>query len=105
MWITYSCYGPFYHELVQYVDDTAYQHATGGPPQRHVGYWVDDFHGEIARLESLGLRCELSGVDDRGDRREFAYHLDTSTGLWVELVDSAGREALETWTSRPYSPN
>lgn len=105
MWITYSCYGPFYHELVEYVDDTAYQHATGGPPKRHVGYWSENFHDEIDRLESLGLRCELSGVNKSGERSEFAYHLDSKTGLWIELVDVAGRDTLEAWTSRPYNPN
>ncbi|OLT18639.1 hypothetical protein BJF78_00565 [Pseudonocardia sp. CNS-139] len=103
MWITYSAPGPIHLELIEYVDDEAYRHMTGGPPQHHIGFWSDTFHADIARLESLGMPCEASGVDDAGRRTEFAYHRDPHTGMWIELVDTAGRRVLQKWTSRPVS--
>ncbi|MET7400375.1 VOC family protein [Dactylosporangium sp. NPDC005572] len=98
MRITYSLGGPHHLELIEYLDDSAYRFMTGGPPLHHVGYWADDFHAEIARLESIGFPCEASGLDENGSRAEFAYHRNPHSGLWIEIVDSAGKPRFDAWT-------
>lgn len=101
MIITYSRGGPHHIELIQYLDDTAYRHLTGGPPQHHIGFWSDDFAADIARLEELGYRRECSGVAADGGHTEFSYHLQPQSGTWIELVDSRSKASINAWTALP----
>jgi hypothetical protein len=99
MVITYSRGGPTHVELIEYLDDTAYHHLTGGPPMHHIGYWSKDFHQDIARLDALGFPSECSGIASDGGHSEFSYHRNPHSGLWIELVDDTHRHRIQAWTA------
>lgn len=94
---TYSLEGPHHIELVQQIDAAVWHDVTGGPLVHHIGFWVDDLAGEVARLEALGFRPEVSGVAADGGPGDFVYIHNHLGGLWLELVDSAMRPGVERW--------
>lgn len=98
MLITYSR-GPGHQlELIEYLDDTAYR-AMSSLPLHHLGFWTDDFLGSIDALGALGMPSEAAGAGPDGERCEFSYHLNPHSGLWIEIVDAASRDAIARWTA------
>jgi methylmalonyl-CoA/ethylmalonyl-CoA epimerase len=96
--VAYGRSGTSYVELVQptggrwtaqaYLDE----HGEGA---YHLGYWVDDLRGTIARAERAGLAVDLVMT---GDQPVFAYLDSAQTlGVHIELVDTSIRAALEQW--------
>jgi hypothetical protein len=96
MVLTYSKGTGHHLELVEYIDDHAYTFMSS--PANHVGFWVEDLEASIAALEALGMPSEAAGAGPDGERREFSYHKNPHSDVWIEIVDSAGRPGLERWT-------
>lgn len=90
--VTFGRQGPPFLELIQASGGGVWT-AEGGPRLHHVGIWTDDLAGEVARLESNGMRREAAGVGPDGRLNLFAYLIGPD-GLRVELVDGAGRQAM-----------
>jgi hypothetical protein len=101
MLVTYSIGGEHQIELVQLLDDTAWAWAKGGPWLHHLGYWVDDLRGEIARLEKCGYVLQLgNGPLDQGPQH-FAYLYHPQGGLYIELVDVSIKDGIDAMLARP----
>lgn len=95
---TYSLEGPHHIELLEQVNPAPYLNLTGGRHIHHLGYYTPDLPGESARLESLGLRRELSGVTDTGEVTRATFHINpVSPGMWIELVDQSVADVTDAW--------
>jgi hypothetical protein len=95
---TYSIEGPHHIELLEQLDPAPYLNLTGGRHIHHLGYYTPDLAGEAARLESLGLHCELSGVPVDGHVTRATFHINpVSPGMWIELVDESVKEFSYPW--------
>jgi catechol 2,3-dioxygenase-like lactoylglutathione lyase family enzyme len=88
--VCYSLQGPPYLELIQGQPGGMWS-TTGGPRADHVGYFVDDLETTRARLEASGMPVDIDGMAFGG---RFTYHRMSETGMRVELIDAARREAL-----------
>lgn len=92
--VMYSAQGPLYIELIEAAEGTFYP-LTEPTHLHHVGYWTDDFATALASAENEGWALEVSMRDDGGRPTTFAY-LSRPGDVRIELVDSVGRNALET---------
>jgi hypothetical protein len=88
--VSYSIEGPPFIELIQGADHSPWD-TSQGPRADHIGYWSDDLAAGQAHLERAGLPLVFDGADY--DRSVFKYHRSATTGLRIELLSSAGREA------------
>jgi catechol 2,3-dioxygenase-like lactoylglutathione lyase family enzyme len=88
--VAYARPGPPFFELVQGMPGTAWDTAAG-PRMDHVGYFSADLDADVARLEAAGMPLDIDG---REYGARFTYHRSLSSGLRVELIDTARRDAL-----------
>ena len=95
---TYSLDGPHYVELLQQAETAPYDILTGGRRIHHLGYLAKDLAADSERLDALGFRREMYGIDDNGaiSRATYHYH-DLFPGMWVELVDPLVWADLSAW--------
>lgn len=94
---TYSIEGPHHVELIQHLDSTAWETATGGRFVHHLGFWVDDLQQGMNSMNDLGLTAELHGLDAQGRPTSPSFHRHAGSGLWFELIDSSSRAAMARW--------
>jgi catechol 2,3-dioxygenase-like lactoylglutathione lyase family enzyme len=90
---TYSLEGPPYLELVEERSGGVWAAEALG--LQHVGFWVDDLEGTIARFDGAGMPGRVRHLPAEGKPALFSYH-DGGAGLWWELVSTAFRPRLET---------
>jgi Glyoxalase/Bleomycin resistance protein/Dioxygenase superfamily len=88
--VCYSLQGPPYVELIEGEPGSMWS-TSGGPRADHVGYFVDDLEGARAQLEAAGMPVDIDGMAFGG---RFTYHRMRHTGMRIELIDAARREAL-----------
>jgi len=93
--VAFSREGPPWFEVIEGPPDTIWA-PEQGIGLHHVGLYVDDLPGEIARLERLGMSIETASIDAEGNLRNFAY-LNGFAGMRVELVDVRLKPTLEGW--------
>lgn len=91
--VTYSMQGPPYLELVEERSGDVW--GAHGLSLTHVGYWAEDVMAAKRGLEAAGLRMRMHAPDD-GRPMRYSYH-QTSSGLWIELVQTAFRDQLTDW--------
>ena len=95
---TYSIEGPHHVEILEQINPAPYLKLTGGRHVHHLGYYTSDLVGESARLSALGMRCELSAVDEEGRVTRATFHYDAlAPGMWIELVDQAQTTIIDSW--------
>ncbi|WP_419918195.1 VOC family protein [Candidatus Poriferisocius sp.] len=96
---TYSIAGPPHIEFISATPGTVWDPSTAGGIH-HLGYWSHDLVADARRLADAGYEC-LASYDnpDHPDGRPlgFTYHWLPTTGLRVELVDAARRQAFLDW--------
>ena len=103
--LAYSAGGFPAIELVQPLDDVEWSASLHlrehGEGVYHLGYWVDDIRGAIARAADAGIEAEMLSLaepPDGGPTTGFAYLSPSGArGLRIELVSSAGRERTLEW--------
>jgi hypothetical protein len=79
-------------ELIQEVPGTVWvcnEHSN----LHHIGFWSDDLSADSARLVGSGCPMQLCGRAGDVAPTSFAYHR-TGTGVRIEIVDTALREAM-----------
>ena len=82
-------------ELVESIPGTIWESSPS--PMHHLGYWSDDVDAEGRHLQERGFTMTARPSPKPGAERQFAYYRGRS-GLYVELVSSTVRTALEeTW--------
>ena len=79
-------------EVVQAVPGTPWE-PVAGSGIHHLGFWSDDFDGDVADLERRGYAREAAAVGPDG-RPMFAFYRG-ATGPRIELVPTASRPFLE----------
>lgn len=88
--VCYSREGPPYVELVEGEPGSTWDTARGSHVD-HLGFWSEDLDADMRRLEAEGLPVDIDGTKFG---RRFAYHRTQHSGLRVELIDVAIREAI-----------
>jgi catechol 2,3-dioxygenase-like lactoylglutathione lyase family enzyme len=78
--------GPIHIDLIKGDPDSLWD--TAAPQIHHVAYRTDDVEGDVAHLENLGWRLEITLAGPDGRPSVFAY-LINSDGLRLELVQDA----------------
>jgi hypothetical protein len=96
--VVYSRNGPPYLELIEATSDETVWSGAPGPRLHHIGVYVDDLQGEVARLTAAGMVDEAHGVGPDGNLSLFSY-LMGAHGMRVELVDASGREGTLSWVN------
>jgi hypothetical protein len=91
--VEYSAGGPLHIELLESATGTIYSPAAG-THLHHLGYWTDDFAGDLAAALAAGWSLEASMNDEDGMPSTFCY-LTRPARMRVELVDSARRPEFE----------
>ena len=76
--------GPIHIDLIEGEPGTLWK--VAGPQIHHVAYRTDDLPGDIAALEKLGWRMEITVPNGAGHPSVFAY-LVRDDGARVELVE------------------
>jgi hypothetical protein len=59
--------------------------------------WTPDLPGEVARLEALGFRSEMSGIQNGQFPSSYSYHYNHHGGLWIEVLSQELYEGLESY--------
>lgn len=95
-WVTYSMGGGHAIEMIQEVDGEIYTPTDGSQRLHHLGFWVEDLAAESARLESLGMPLKVIGPAST-DNPYFAFHDGMLGGLFIELLSTVRRPAIEAW--------
>jgi hypothetical protein len=95
--VTYSVEGPHRVELIQHLDSTAWDNVTGGHRVHHLGLWTDDLRAGMERMAALGLEAEAHGLDQDGRPVGPSFHRHAASGMWIELLETSYREAMEEW--------
>jgi len=90
--VTYSQEGPHHVELLELLEDTAWQTMPRGPGLPHLGYWSEDFDEDIAQLVRAGFKLYM-----RDTNATTAVHYSDAFGYYVELVNARDRPAIERW--------
>lgn len=92
--VTYSVQGPPYLELVQESRGDVW--GAAGLSLTHVGFWVEDVEAAMRGLEGMGLRTRMHAPKTDGVPMRYSYH-QTSSGLWMELVQTRFKAELTDW--------
>jgi len=91
----YSVEGPVQLELVQGLPGTPWDAAVHGGVD-HLGYWSDDFQGDMAALGAAGWEFLYGADDEEGGVGGFCFYM-TPAGQRVELLDVEMRPMFERW--------
>lgn len=93
---TYSIAGPPHIEFITATPGTVWDTSTSGGVH-HLGYWSHDLIADAQRLADAGYE-QLASYDAADGRAlGFTYHWLPTTGLRVELVDTARRPDFLNW--------
>ncbi len=100
-WTIRVCFarqGPPYLELIEGPAGSPWD--CGGTSRiDHIGLWTDSLDDAKRSVTADGLALEVDGSRLGG---KFTYHRGVDSGLRVELLDAAGREAFyERWGLTP----
>lgn len=90
--VSYSPRGPLHVEVLEAAAGTVYDE-NAGTHLHHVGYWTDDFTGDVSTAQIQGWSVEAAMTDGTGRLTTFAY-LTRPGDLRIELIDAAQRPAL-----------
>jgi Glyoxalase/Bleomycin resistance protein/Dioxygenase superfamily len=91
--VSYSREGPLHVEILEAAPGTVYD-PRARTHLHHVGYWTEDFAGDLSSAGREGWSVEAAMMDDAGRLATFAY-LTRPGEVRVELIDAAQRPALE----------
>lgn len=91
--IEYSAQGPLHVELLQAAAGTVYQ-PEAGTHLHHLGYWTEDFSGQLAAALADGWSLEASMRNAEGTPETFCY-LTRPGRMRIELVDASRRPGFE----------
>jgi catechol 2,3-dioxygenase-like lactoylglutathione lyase family enzyme len=91
--MAYTAQGPHRLELVRAIPGTLWT-VTGPGMAHHLGYWSDDVTGASEELSRRGLALLAKVAVDEDDANPVAVFHQARTGAYIELVSSAGREAM-----------
>ena len=87
-----SCEGPHHVELVQSVPGTVWTSTAPGQAH-HLGWWVDDVVGSIARLRAAGA-VHLGTIAMADDAPPMCAYLRLADGPLVEVVNRRFKKVL-----------
>ncbi|GAA4005272.1 VOC family protein [Streptomyces marokkonensis] len=91
--VTYSLEAP-HHELIQVAPGTPFESPSREGTVHHLGYWTEDFKGDLKRMRELGYQEEVVGLDEHREPWGFAYFV-TRSGRRIEIADRSTFEP--TW--------
>lgn len=94
--LTYSIDGPPHVEFIVGTPGTLWDPCTAGGIH-HLGYWSRDLAADSQRLADAGYEALASYDTPDGRPLGFTYHWLPATGVRVELVDVARRQAFLDW--------
>lgn len=91
--VIYSLEAPHY-ELIQAAPETPFASPSRQGAVHHLGYWTDDFRGDLKKMRELGYQEEVVGLDEHHEPWGFAYFV-THSGRRLEIADRSTFEP--TW--------